>query len=123
MYYRKAIIFIYIILSFIKFFTVRIDLLREEDPTIYFKLYPSMENTLISTVENGQLKDYYNKKYPWYEKKQYWEIFHSPGGLQNVVEKIYDTCIVFWWGLSVFLIIFSLIFIWHFRGKEFLIKK
>lgn len=110
---KKALIIIYIILTFIKFFTMRIDKVREEDPTIYFKFYPTVENSIIGVVEDGELKDYFNIKYSWYEKNQYWEICHSAGGLQEFTEYFYKTLIALWWISSFILIgyaIYKLVF-------------
>ena len=106
--HAKKIIWIYIILSFVKLFTANVYHVREEDPTIYFKFYPSIENKFLPCGESEQLKEYYNNKYSWYKNNQYWEIFHSPGGMQDVIEILYDFIIALWWIISVILICFAL---------------
>ena len=99
--YKKIVVTIYVFLSIIKLFTIRIDFVREEDPTIYFKFYPTIENHIMACVEEGQLKEYYKNKYVWYEKEQYWEIFHSPGGMQNIIGYAYGVIISLWWIYSI----------------------
>lgn len=115
--HRKFIICTYLILTFIKFFTMNIYHLREEDPTIYFKLHPTVENTITNTVEKGQLEDYYFKKYNWFKENQYWEIIHSYGGMQDFTDIFYDTLIVMWWVLSAFLISYAIYKLLKDRGR------
>ena len=108
--FKKRIVFFtifYILLTLIKFFTVNIDTIREEDPTIYFKFYPTVENTIKPVIDPGELSDYYYKKYPWYERGEYWEIIHSRGG-SFIVSDIYYTLIVLWWILSILLVLYAL---------------
>ena len=106
--HARKLVWIYVLLTCIKLFTANIYHVREEDPTIYFKFCPSIENKFIAWVEPGQLKDYYDKRYSWYADNQYWEIFHSPGGMQTIVDSVYDFVIILWWISSGSLIIFAL---------------
>ena len=98
----SKVAWIYTILTFIKFFTANIYLVREEDPTIYFKFYPTIANTFYSGINTVS----YQEKYSWYRNHQYWEIFHSPGGMQDVVEFVYNVIIFIWWATSVAFIIY-----------------
>ena len=116
--HSRKLIVLYIILTFIKFFTANIYHVREEDPTIYFKFYPSLENKFLPCPEQGQLKDYYDNKYFWYKNNQYWEIFHSPGGMQNIIEILYDVIIAMWWILSTVLILFGLYSLFMLKHKN-----
>lgn len=106
--HRRKIAFIYIILTLIKFFTAQIDLVREEDPTIYFKWVPTLQNTFYHGGDDSVYHEYYSEVHSWYENGQYREIFHSPGGMQDAVELLYNTVIGMWWVLSAVLILFAL---------------
>ena len=98
---------IYIILTIIKFFTVSINTVREEDPTIYFKFYPTIENSVKPVIDPGELYEYYCNKYSWYAQKQYFEIVHSHGGSFAVLY-IYYALIALWWVSSAGLIFYAL---------------
>ena len=107
-FHKKIKIFtiFYIILTLIKFFTVNIDTIREEDPTIYFKFYPTIENTIKPIIDPGELSDYYYNKYSWYEKGEYWEIIHSHGG-SFIISDIYYMLIALWWITSILLVLYA----------------
>ena len=102
--YRKIFVWIYLFLTIIKLFTANIYTMREEDPTIYFKPVPTFENTFYGAHEDSIERKYYEGKYDWYKNGQYWEVFHSPGGMQDIVCILYNTMIVTWWVLSVIMI-------------------
>ena len=116
--HARKLFWVYIVLTLIKLFTANIYSVREEDPTIYFKFYPSIENKFIAYVESGQMQDYYYNKYQWYKNNQYWEILHSPGGMQDVVESLYGTVISLWWISSAGLIIFALYKLFVLNSKK-----
>ena len=73
-----------------------------------FKFYPSIENKFLYYGESNFLREYIDNKYPWYKNEQYWEIFHSPGGMQNIINFLYDIIIILWWIFSAILICFAL---------------
>ena len=104
---RKLIVVLYLMLTFFKLFTVEIDRIREEDPTIYFKLYPSVENQIKPIIDPGELSDYYCEKYPWYKNGQYFEIIHFNGHYSFIY--VYYFLMSFWWVFSGTLIIYAII--------------
>ena len=102
----KIIVSIYIALTIIKLFTANIYSQREEDPTIYFKLHPTVSNT-FGGEDRRIIVD--KSRHSWYENGQYWEILHTNGGgARSVLGNIYDTLIVLWWGSSAGLIAFAI---------------
>ena len=102
--HRKVLIFVYICFTIFKFFSMRIDIIREEDPTICLKLYPTIGNVIFA-FEEGDFRTQaeYERKYPWYEEEQYLEIFHTGGN--NGYISFYDGIITAWWLLSAALIV------------------
>jgi hypothetical protein len=98
----RLIIVIYLILTIIKFFTANIYTQIEENPTIYFKLHPTITNTF-----NGSDRaiEYYNEKYTWYEKGHYWVLFHSNGFEGTAF--IYSVLIASWWVMSAGFIVYA----------------
>ena len=109
---RKFVVF-YTVLTLIKLFTANIYLVREEDPTIYFKFCPTLYNTFYYGGDDSGFQQVYSEMYKWYANRQYWEIFHSPGGMQEIVEILYHLVIGLWWCISIFLIIHSLCKFWR----------
>lgn len=106
--HKRKFAFSYIVLTFVKFFTANIYLVREEDPTIYFKFSPTLFNTFLSGGDSSVYQQFYSEIYPWYANRQYWEIFHSPGGMQTIIEILYNSIIAAWWICSILLILYSL---------------
>lgn len=100
---KKLIVGIYIALTVIKLFTANIYHQREEDPTIYFKLHPTLDNVFSGSDKSI---DFYKNKYLWYRNRQYWEMFHDSSSY--VVELIYDALIISWWASSAGLIVFAI---------------
>ena len=98
----KMIICIYIALTIIKLFTASIYQQREEDPTIYFKVQPSISNVFQSSDRHI---DFYNDEFQWYRNNQYRELFHANGNV--VVALIYFALILLWWVSSAGLILLS----------------
>ena len=99
---RKWILGIYIVLTIIKLFTATIGSQREEDPTIYFKLHPTINNIFFGSDKDIER---YSIKYSWYRNNQYWEIFHSSG--HYIVWDIYRILIILWWVSSAGLVVFA----------------
>jgi hypothetical protein len=103
---RKTIVQIYIVLTIIKLFTANIYSQREEDPTIYFKLQPTISNT-FGGGDRAIFVD--ERRHPWYRNHQYWEIFHTNGGgARSVLGDIYDLLIISWWVSSAGLIVLAI---------------
>ena len=101
----KIIVSIYIVLTIIKLFTANIYSQREEDPTIYFEIQPTISNTF-----GGEDRYIFvdERRHSWYRNHQYWEIFHTNGGgARSVLGDIYDVLIISWWGSSGGLIAFA----------------
>lgn len=113
MHLQRKIVVIYIVLTLIKFFTAEIYTQREEDPTIYFKPYPTVSNIFLgSDIHHTE----YRRKYTWFEKGCFWEICH--GNSVKLVSYIYRTIIFLWWVLSAYLIGIGLYFFTHVKLRE-----
>ena len=98
----KLIVGIYVVLTIIKLFTANIYTQREEDPTIYIKVYPTISNTFGGSDREIE---FYNRRYSWYKNQKYLELFHSNN--YRAFEFAYSTLIIFWWIMSTGLIIFA----------------
>jgi hypothetical protein len=103
---KKSIIIIYVILTVIKLFTARIDHVREEDPTIYFKFVPTISNVFLRGGDTSGYREMYESRHSWYKNMQYWEICH--GNNSSTFNFVYETLIFLWWLASAGLIYFAL---------------
>ena len=93
---RKVVILIYLLLTIVKFFTAEIYMQREEDPTIYFKLYPSVSNVFYGS--DMHLEEYADK-YEWFDKGEFWEICHGNG--EYYISLAYRIVVSLWWFFTV----------------------
>ena len=101
---KKRIIIIYIILTAIKLFTIQIDTMREEDPTVFIKPAPNITNRLYSFEDRYSYKyEIYKEKYSWYKDKKFLEIFHG-----ELLGCIYNILIYMWWILSFVIVVYML---------------
>lgn len=102
----KLVVSIYILLTIIKLFTADIYLQREEDPTIYFKFRPTIQNVFGGSDKSISVDKH---RHSWYDKGHYWEIFHTNGGgARSIIGDIYNVLIVLWWVSSAGLIIYAI---------------
>ena len=93
----------YIILSFIKFFTARVDFQIEEGPFIILKPYPSIKNIFFGS---DAAITYYERIYSWYKQRLYITLIPTKGDFFCV--GVYDIVVMTWWTISACLIVYAL---------------
>lgn len=99
------ILIIFILLSFIKFFTAKIG--YQGDPTIalVLKSTPTISNSYLMKGEENSTY-IYNKMPAWYTQRKYKVIAGDEHGFTG--EMLYNFVIFSWWILSIGLLIRSL---------------
>ncbi|MCL2690353.1 MAG: hypothetical protein FWE57_10985 [Chitinispirillia bacterium] len=102
----KLIVGIYIAFTIIKLFTARMDFQCEEDPSIYFKIYPTINNIFYG---GNSYIDFYSEKYSWYRSQEYFRILPLNG--YYVLWYIYDAIIYLWWAMSAGLVVVVILWV------------
>lgn len=108
MYKKKnltILLTLFIILSFVKFFTAKVGLLGDPTVQLVIKPNPTISNSFIMKGEDNQVN---REKYEgtWYYERNYKVITGDESGFAG--ESLYDLLIITWWILVLVMPIYVL---------------